>query len=49
MNTRGRAWVWCMKREGHKGDHRGYRAQWNQDGKTVSITLPLPEKVGVDD
>lgn len=30
----------CVKREGHDGDHRGYRAQWTDQGR-VKITEPL--------
>jgi len=30
----------CLKREGHTGDHRGVRAQWNKTGR-VKITEPL--------
>ena len=32
--------VRCDKREGHPGDHRGYRVQWNQAGERVKITEP---------
>lgn len=32
--------VWCQKREGHEGDHRGTRRQWNQQGESVPITEP---------
>ena len=35
----GRAsYVFCQKQEGHKDDHRGYRAQWNKKGERVPIT-----------
>jgi hypothetical protein len=34
--------VFCVKREGHKGDHRGHGKQWNNKGK-VPITEKLPE------
>lgn len=35
--------VFCTRREGrgHKGDHRGIRAQWSQKGKRVPITMEL--------
>ena len=29
--------VFCVKPEGHEGDHRGFRAQWN-DEERVKIT-----------
>lgn len=32
--------IFCIKREGHEGDHRGYRAQWNENGR-VPINEPL--------
>lgn len=32
--------VFCQKREGHRGYHRGIRAQWGADGKRVPITEP---------
>jgi hypothetical protein len=40
MTQRGRAWTFCAKDEGHKGDHRGWRAQWNDDHERVPITEP---------
>lgn len=33
--------TFCVKREGHDGDHRGYRAQWNASER-VKITEPMP-------
>jgi len=33
--------VFCVKREGHLGDHRGFRAQWNNKQK-VKITEREP-------
>ena len=35
--------VWCLKRKGHRGDHRGDRVQWTRQGKKVSITEPIPK------
>jgi hypothetical protein len=34
--------VFCLKQRGHKGDHRGDRTQWTQDGRKVPITEPSP-------
>ena len=34
--------VFCVKREGHTGDHRGTRKQWNDRGRLVKISQPLP-------
>lgn len=31
--------VFCVKHQGHEGDHRGYRAQWNDVGR-----VPITEK-----
>lgn len=33
--------VFCCKREGHEGDHRGSGKQWNASGK-VKITEKCP-------
>jgi hypothetical protein len=33
--------TFCVKRQGHEGDHRGYRAQWN-DQERVPITEKMP-------
>jgi len=33
-------YIFCTKREGHTGDHRGVRCQWNKRGR-VKITEPL--------
>lgn len=33
--------VFCVKKEKHKGDHRGDRKQWNERGQKVPITEPL--------
>lgn len=30
--------VFCIRGSGHNGDHRGDRAQWNENGR-VPITL----------
>lgn len=32
--------TFCTKREGHTGDHRGIRCQWNKTGR-VKITEAL--------
>lgn len=37
--------TFCAKREGHGGDHRGYRTQWNAAGQRVPITEPDPTSV----
>jgi len=34
--------IFCLKTEGHAGDHRGGRRQWNEEGKRVLITEPQP-------
>jgi hypothetical protein len=34
--------VVCEKRKGHRGDHRGFRVQWNRKGERVKITEPPP-------
>jgi hypothetical protein len=39
-NTRAST-VFCCKREGHEGDHRGSGKQWNATGK-VKITEKCP-------
>lgn len=38
---RGRV-VFCRKREGHDGDHRGDRKQWDDQGKAKPITEKSP-------
>ncbi len=38
----GRSHIYCQKRAGHAGDHRGHGRQWNSSGP-VKITEPLPE------
>lgn len=35
---RGTGMVFCTKREGHEGDHRGYRKQWDDKGNPKPIT-----------
>lgn len=35
---RRRSVCFCLKRQEHAGDHRGYRAQWNAKGERVEIT-----------
>ena len=32
--------VFCVKQKGHRGDHRGSRAQWNAKGR-----VPITEKL----
>lgn len=34
----GEGLVFCTKKNGHAGDHRGSRAQWNKSGHRVKIT-----------
>ncbi len=36
---RGSGAVFCSREEGHEGDHRGIRVQWNQKGEKVPITM----------
>ncbi len=38
---RGRGAVFCQKRSGHEGDHRGYRKQWDDQGNLKPITEPI--------
>lgn len=39
---RGGGFVFCRKREGHDGDHRGFRKQWDDQGKAKPITEKSP-------
>lgn len=40
FGKRGR-YRFCVKREGHEGDHRGDRAQWDETGrKPITELLP---------
>lgn len=36
---RGLTTVFCIRCDGHEGDHRGLRVQWNQQGEKVPFTL----------
>ena len=40
-SSRGVVTRFCTRNYGHKGNHRGSGAQWNQRGQKVKITLPL--------
>lgn len=39
--------VFCVKREGHEGNHRGYRKMWNHAGvlvrTQVAESAPAPD------
>lgn len=33
--------TFCWREFRHEGDHRGQRAQWNEKGERVKVTLAL--------
>lgn len=44
LTHRGTGAVFCRKRDGHEGDHRGYRKQWDDKGKLKPITERMPDR-----